>query len=421
MSGMLAVVDAADVRRADQESTLDAATINAARAIVEDVRVGGEPSLRGHAERFGEVRPGDPVWHDRGALLAAVQRIPARDADMLRRTAARVTGFALAQRAAVQECRVAVPGGEAGHTLEPIERVGCYVPGGRYPLPSTAIMTVATARAAGCAGVIAASPRPTDHTLAAAAIAGAHGLLAIGGAHAVAALAFGTPWAGPVDLICGPGNRWVTAAKHVVSTTVGIDMLAGPSELVVLADDTGDAGVIAADLLAQAEHDDLARPILVTTAPALADAVNREVARRVDLLGSRETARRACQNGFIAVAGSMGDAVAAVDRLAPEHLEIHTRDAWDVSRRIRHAGGVFVGALSAEVFGDFGFGPNHTLPTGGAARATAGLSVLTFLRARTWLRLDTRDDAAIRDAVHLAEIEGLPGHRASAAARLASE
>jgi phosphoribosyl-ATP pyrophosphohydrolase/phosphoribosyl-AMP cyclohydrolase/histidinol dehydrogenase len=280
-------------------------------------------------------------------------------------------------------------------------------------------MTAVTARAAGVAEVWVASPKPVDATLAAAAIAGADGLLAAGGAHAIAALAFG---AGPVpacDVVVGPGNRWVTAAKRLVAGRVGIDMLAGPSELVVLADATADPSTVAADLLAQAEHDPDALPILVTADSGLAAEVDRALELQLEGLPTRATAEAALANGFTVVVPDLAQAVAVCDRLAPEHLQVLTADADGVARRLSQWGGLFVGESSAEVFGDYGVGPNHTLPTGGVARFKGGLSVFDFLRIRTWLRLEPGEAAAgvARDAAALARIEGLEAHARAAERR----
>ena len=220
-------------------------------------------------------------------------------------------------------------------------------------------------------------------------------------------------------MIVGPGNRWVTAAKHLVSDRVGIDMLAGPSELLVLADDSADPALIAADLLAQAEHDDDAVPMLIATSDALPDPVERELRRQIATLPTSQTARAALQNGFALITSDMSTAIDFCDRLAPEHLEIICRDAAAVARRVSNAGAVFIGPASAEVFGDYGAGPNHVLPTGRSSRSRAGLSVFTFLRPRTWLRIDSaasvgniRDDAAA-----LARMESLEAHARSAGAR----
>ncbi|MBM4394404.1 MAG: histidinol dehydrogenase [Deltaproteobacteria bacterium] len=406
---------------ATRRGAVDAATLASASAIVDDVRRGGEAALRAHAERLGDLAPGDPLVIGRDALAAALAALPAARRDVLSRTAARIRAFAEAQRAALADVRVEVPGGLAGHAVVPVDRAGCYAPGGRFPLPSSVLMTVVAARAAGVPSVWVASPRPAPVTLAAAALAGADALLAAGGAHAIAALAFG---AGPVpacDAVVGPGNRWVTAAKQVVSGHVRIDMLAGPSELVVVADGGADPALVAADLLAQAEHDPDALPVLVAIGEAVADAVDAEVARQLATLPTAGTAAAAVANGFAVVVRDAAGAAAVCDRIAPEHLELALDDAAgaDVAGRVRHCGALFSGPFGGEVLGDYGAGPSHVLPTGGTARHTAGLSVLDFLRVRTWL--DVRDREAARplveDAIALARMEGLEGHARAAERR----
>jgi len=313
----------------------------------------------------------------------------------------------------------AIPGGAAGHTIAPVEAAGCYAPGGRFPLPSSVLMTVIPARAAGVETVWVASPRPTAATLAAAALSGADALLCAGGAHAIAALAYGAGPVPPCDAVVGPGSRWVTAAKQLIAGHVAIDMLAGPSELVVLADHSADAALVAADLLAQAEHDADARPLLVTTSEPLAEATEQQLSRQLADLPTAATARAALSNGFAVVANDLPEAVRLCDRIAPEHLALHVADAQAVAARVRHYGALFLGAQTAEVLGDYGAGPNHVLPTGGTARSTGGLSVLTFLRVRTWLRIDDSRAAAglYADAAALARLETLEAHARSATAR----
>jgi phosphoribosyl-ATP pyrophosphohydrolase/phosphoribosyl-AMP cyclohydrolase/histidinol dehydrogenase len=401
-------------------SPVDAPTLAAAKAILDDVRDHGEPALRAHAVRLGDVQPDAPLVLGRDDLAAAARALPAGDLALLERTASRIRAFADAQRAAFADIDVAVPGGRAGHALSPVDRAGCYAPGGRYPLPSSVLMTAVTARAAGVAEVWVASPRPALVTLAAAWVAGADALLTVGGAHAVGALAYGAGSVPRVDVIVGPGNRWVTAAKQLVAGQVGIDMLAGPSELVVLADASADPARIAADLLGQAEHDPDARPILVTWDPSLPDRVDAALARALETLPTALVARQAVANGFSVLCADVDEAIAVCDRLAPEHLEVLTVDAETVAARLRHYGGLFVGAGSAEVFGDYGVGPNHVLPTGTAARFSGGLNVLHFLRVRTWLRMDAGSpvlEPLIDDAAALARLEGLEAHARSAEAR----
>ncbi len=393
-----------------------------AAPIVEAVRLRGEAALREYAERFADVAAGGPLFLERATLDRALAGVPAADRARLERVAERIRVFAEAQKRALATVTVPVPGGAAGHWIAPLARAGCYAPGGRYPLPSSVLMTAVTARTAGVNEIWVASPRPGPMTLAAAAIAGADGVLAAGGAHAIAALAFG---AGPLpacDVVVGPGNRYVTAAKQLVSGggRVAIDMLAGPSELVVFADATASPAVVAADLLAQAEHDPDAVPVLVTVDPSHLDRVKAELARQLADLPTAAIARAALENGGVVVVANVDEGIAACDALAPEHLELCLRDATAVAPRLRAYGALFIGAGSAEVLGDYGAGPNHVLPTAGTARSKGGLSVYTFLRVRTWLRID--DSAAARplveDAAWFGRIEGLEGHARSAERRL---
>jgi phosphoribosyl-ATP pyrophosphohydrolase/phosphoribosyl-AMP cyclohydrolase/histidinol dehydrogenase len=405
--------------RVERRDPVDAATLAAAAAIVADVRRRGEPALREHAERRGDLAPGAPLVIDARDLRRALDAIPREDRGLLERTAARIRRFAEAQRASLRDLTVAIPGGEAGHTASPVERAGCYAPGGRFPLPSSVLMTVITARAAGVSEIWVASPKPVPMTLAAAAVAGADALVAAGGAQAIAALAYGAGIVPACDAVVGPGNRWVTAAKQLVAGRVTIDMLAGPSELVVFADDAADPAVVAADLLAQAEHDPDAFPVLVSLDRDLAGAVNAEVARQLAILPTRATAEAALKNGFIVVVPDVETGIGVCDALAPEHLELDLRDAAAVAPRMKHYGGLFVGFHAAEVLGDYGAGPNHTLPTGGTARSAGGLSVLTFLRVRTWLRIDdpTASQELVKDAIAFGRHEGLEGHARSAERR----
>jgi len=398
----------------------DAKTLAAAARIVEAVRTRGEVALRKHAERFGDVLPGAPLYHDRSDLAQARAGLAPDDRARLERVAARIRAFAVAQRSALGPVRVPVPGGVAEHRIAPIERAGCYAPGGRHPLPSSVLMTTVTARVAGVRDVWVASPRPQPLTLAAAAVAGADGVLAAGGAQAIAALAYGAGPIAPRDVIVGPGNRYVAAAKRLVSGAVAIDMLAGPSELTIFADGSADPATVAADLLAQAEHDPDAVPMLVTVDAALVERVERELACQLGDLPTADVARAALAHGGAVVVESTDDGIAACDAIAPEHLQLELRDADAVAPRLAHYGALFVGAGSAEVLGDYGAGPNHVLPTGGTARFSGGLSVYTFLRVRTWLRI--ADCAAARsvveDAVWLGRAEGLEAHARAAERRL---
>ncbi len=403
---------------------VDQATLASAAVIVADVRRRGAMALREHAERYGDIKPGEPLVHDRAALLAALDKCPRGERQLLEHAANRIRTFAQAQRACIRELQTTVAGGEAGHWIAPVASAGCYAPGGRFPLPSSVLMTAVTARIAGVRNLIVASPRPANIVLAAAAIADADALLAVGGAQAVAALAYGAaPFVTDVDLIVGPGNRWVTAAKHLVAGVVGIDMLAGPSEILIIADGDADPGLIAADLLAQAEHDADASVVLVTDNAPLISAVNQRLDEQLITLPTRETALAALRNSFAVCVADTEAAVAIADLVAPEHLVIMVGDAnasTDVARKCANYGAVFIGAMSDQVLGDYAAGPNHVLPTGGGSRFGGGLSVFTFLRVRTFLRMNGPSAAASAlrsEAAQLARLEGLEGHARAIEAR----
>lgn len=283
-------------------------------------------------------------------------------------------------------------------------------------------MTAVTARAAGCEVVVLASPRPAPITLAAAHLCQVDKFLCVGGAQAIAAMAYGVGSDIPsCDVIVGPGNKWVTAAKSIVSGHCGIDMLAGPSEVLVICDDTADAEVVAADLIAQAEHDVVARAILVSTSQDMIDAIDTQVSIQLSCLPepNQSTAREAMKQSFAVRCETLDQCISVSDDIAPEHLEIQTVDAWGVAQKCKNYGGLFVGKDAAEVLGDYGAGPNHTLPTGGTGRYTGGLSVFNFLRIRTYMRIDNAAESQdmVDDSIVMARLEGLEGHARAAEAR----
>ncbi|MDP9493981.1 MAG: histidinol dehydrogenase [Actinomycetota bacterium] len=390
-------------------------TLAEAAAIVEEVRRGGESALRQQAERLGDLEPGGEMVFDRNRLEATLASLTIDERRVLERVAGRIRSFAQAQRDSLQDLDIDVTGGRAGHRWIPVSSAGAYAPGGRYPLPSSVLMTVIPARVAGVTAVWVASPKPTPVTVAAAAVAGADGLLAVGGAQAIAALAFGTLTPAS-DLVVGPGNRWVTAAKKHLYGEIGIDGLAGPSEILVIADDSADPELVGADLLAQAEHDDDAVPMLITNSPALADQVDDAIGRQLSDLPTSETASRALENGFCLIVGSLPEAVSMSDRIAPEHLALHVDDPTPLVQQLRSYGSLFIGSGTAEAFADYGVGPNHVLPTGGGARFQSGLSVLTFLRSPTWVALD-EPEPLVEDTMLLARLEGLEAHARAAQIR----
>ena len=414
MSGLLRRVTPAEMN-GTRPAPAGADEGKVAADIVESVRNGGEEALRTHAEDLGDLDPGQSLTVDRDDLRIAFETLDPASRELLVRVHGRIESFARAQREGLSDLNISIEGGQAGHRWIPVNSVGAYAPGGRYPLPSSVLMTVTPARVAGVTSVWVASPRPSDLTLAAAWVAGADGVLAVGGAQAIAALAFGTVTPS-CDLIVGPGNKWVTAAKKHLFGEVGIDGLAGPSEILVIADDSADSAMVAADLLAQAEHDVDAIPMLVTTSSDLADRVDLELSAQLADLPTADVARAALGNGVCVVVGSLSRAAGVSDALAPEHLAIHAADPRAVAMQVRNYGSIFVGRSSAEAFADYGAGPNHVLPTGGGARYSSGLSVLTFLKASTWLAVDHPEDL-IEDTARLARLEGLEAHARAALGR----
>mmetsp|Transcript_25373 Transcript_25373/g.40933 ORF Transcript_25373/g.40933 Transcript_25373/m.40933 type:complete len:431 (+) Transcript_25373:1392-2684(+) len=403
---------------------IDAKTLGQSEEILNDVETGGVKGFLKHAIRLGDLKSEtDKYVFSKEDMKKAFDSLSEVDQNVLTRTGDRIRAFATVQRQSVKEVECSVPGGKAGQTLSAVKTAGCYAPGGRYPLPSSVLMTAITARVAGVSCVWVASPNPQPVTLGAAYVAGADALLGCGGAHAIGAFAFGMEGVvPPCDTIVGPGNRWVTAAKKLVSGRVAIDMLAGPSECLVVADETADPAVIAADLLAQAEHDTDALPILVTTDGKLPNKVNEELSKQLETLTTAAVAKVAVSKGFYVVCATIEEAAAVSNIIGPEHLEVMTQDSDKDAKLMTSYGGLFIGQKSAEVIGDYGAGPNHVLPTSGSARYTGGLSVFTFLRIRTWLRLDDENSEAqtqlLEDSVRLARLEGLEGHARAAECRL---
>ena len=342
-----------------------------------------------------------------------------------------IRGFAARQRATLVDFEVqTLPGVYLGQRQIPVARVGAYIPAGRVPMLATPFMTVLVAKEAGVGQVVACSPprggkgihAPVLHSMA---TSGADAIFALGGVQALAAMAFGIEGLSPVDMIVGPGNAFVAEAKRQLFGRVGIDLLAGPSEITVLADESADPQLVAADLLAQAEHGPTSPAVLVTTSEAFARAVVAEIERHLDRLarlnGADAIPRRAWRDhGAALVTASPEDAVTAVDGLAPEHLEVHTdRDGW-YFERLRNYGSVFLGQRATVAFSDKAIGTNHTLPTGQAARYTGGLSVAKFLKTLTFQRIDEDAGvAAIAPAVaEISRADMMPAHEATATLRL---
>ncbi|NHA67750.1 histidinol dehydrogenase [Phycicoccus flavus] len=406
------------------------AALGAVRPVVEDVRERGAAALHDAAERFDGVRPPAlrvPAEVVAGALETLDPLVRAALEESIRR--ARLVHAD--QRRSEGVTRVA-PGGTVRERWVPVDRVGLYVPGGRAVYPSSVVMNVVPAQEAGVPSLAVASPPQRDHggwphptILAACALLGVDEVYAVGGAQAVAALAYGFEEDGavcePVSLVTGPGNIYVTAAKRLLKGLIGIDSEAGPTEIGVLADDTADPEHVAADLVSQAEHDPLAAAVLVTDSPALAAAVEEALGRRVSATKHTERVAEALagRQSAVVLVDDLEVGLDVVNAYAAEHLEIHTADAAAVAARVRNAGAVFVGTWAPVSLGDYCAGSNHVLPTGGCACHSSGLSVQSFLRG---IHVVEYDEAALREVgghvVVLARAEDLPAHGEAVLARV---
>ncbi len=388
----------------------------AARQVIAEVRAGGDGALRALTQKF-ENRTLTAVELPRAEWQAAAAKVDPRVRAALERAAARIRSFH--EREKHPGFETTEDGITLGLRVAPLERVGVYVPGGTARYPSTVLMTAVPAKVAGVREVVMVTPGPSPETLAAALVAGVDRVFPIGGAQAVAALAYGTETVPRVDKIVGPGNAYVTAAKRLVFGDVGIDMLAGPTEVVIAADASAHPAWVAADLLAQAEHDVLAVAILVAVGRDVADSVVAEVGKQLAALPRKEIAEKALANqGAVIVVGTVGEAIALVNRLAPEHAGLAIENAAALAPQVTNAGAVFVGHHASEAIGDYFAGPSHVLPTGGSARFASPLGVADFLKRTSFIEYTAAAVARqADDIVALAEVEGLSGHGRSVSAR----
>jgi histidinol dehydrogenase len=398
----------------------------AVAAILEDVRARGDAAVLEYAERFDGGRPA-ALRVPEAEIAAALDRVDADYAAALRRAARNIEAFHRAQMGEEPPIETE-PGVRVWRVWRPLERIGVYVPGGGALYPSCLLMAAVPARVAGVAEVAVCTPagaggRVPDAVLAAAAIAGVREVYAVGGVQAIGALAYGTEAIRRVDKIFGPGSAYVAAAKALVASEVAVDLPAGPSEVLIVADGEANPAWVAADLLAQAEHGPESACVLVTTSPELAEAVRAEVARQLERLATADVIRASlAAHGALLVADSPDAALDFANAYAAEHLELHGADAEAWLPRVRHAGSVFLGQWSAVAAGDYATGGNHTLPTAGYARGFGPLALEAFGRKMQVQRLTADGLAGLRPTIErLAATEGLPAHAASVGARFAAE
>ena len=414
-------------KAADRNFKDDPSVFTSVREIIDRVRNDGDKALSYYSNKFGALAA-DSFRVSEKDINEAYSGISADLRSAIEEAAYNIRNFALLQRDTLRPLLATETFGGIflGHSVIPVDSCCCYVPGGNHPLFSTALMLVIPAKIAGVKRVCAAVPPmsgsrlPHPATLAALKTAGADEIYSVGGAQAVAAFAYGTESIVPVSMIVGPGNKYVTEAKRQVYGKVGIDFVAGPSEVLVIADEKADPAIIAADILAQSEHDVDAAGILITTSKEIAEKVSSEVKKQLADLDTADIAAEAWEkNGIIMVADSLEDAAEAANEIAPEHLEINTEEPDKLVPLLRNYGSLFIGEGSAEVFGDYVAGTNHTLPTMGAAKYTGGVSVMTFLKVCTFQRITAEGaDLLAPVAEVMALNEGLSAHAGAARVRM---
>jgi histidinol dehydrogenase len=407
------------------EAAQDPAVESAVAGILADVKARGDAALLEYTRRYDRAQCDSVAALEvpRSELKAAGRRMPAPTRKALEAAVKRVRAYHRKQVAGSWRYRDAI-GAELGQRVTPLDRVGIYVPGGKAAYPSTVIMNAVPAKVAGVREIIMVAPAPggtrSDLVLAAAAMCGVDRVFAIGGAQAVAALAYGTATVPAVDKIVGPGNAYVAAAKRRVFGVVGIDMVAGPSEVVVVCDGKTDADWVAMDLFAQAEHDELAQAILITPNAAFLDAVAASMERQLAAMPRREViAASLAKRGALIRCRDLREACEVVNRIAPEHLELSVERPDALLPRIRHAGAIFLGRESSEALGDYCAGPNHVLPTSRTARFSSPLGVYDFQKRSSVIRIPRKAAAKLgKIAAELARGEGLTAHAMSAEYRM---
>ena len=405
----------------------DAALTNTVLGIIDKVRTDKDKALIQYAQNFDHIDI-DSVLITREQIENAYKQVSQETIDHIKFAAKQIENYAKHQLATMQEMefKSEVPGVTLGHRRIPVETVGSYIPSGRYPLPSSALMNILTAKVAGVKNVYACAPPfkgyGTIHpvVLVAMDISGADEIYCMGGAQAIAAFAYGTETVKKVDLIVGPGNKYVTEAKRQVLGDVGIDSLAGPSEVLIIADETAKPLNVAIDLLGQGEHDPDAKPILVSTSQKLIDDAMIELERLLKDLPTKEVAKVSWENnGRVILADNMQEAIDITNEIAPEHLEVQTDDALDIAKKLDNYGSLFIGHWTPVAFGDFVSGTNHTLPTMSTARYSSGLWVGTFLKCGFYQHLTEEGCRNLSETcMHIAELEGLYAHRDSVRLRV---
>ncbi len=389
--------------------------VESVKKILDDIRKRKDIAVKEYTKKFDNFEITN-FQLTKDQINKAYSQIDKKTVSALKFAAKNIRNFAKNQLKSLEDFEINNAGVICGQRIVPIEKIGCYVPGGRYPLPSTALMTVIPAKVAGVSEVIVCSPKICPVTIVAADVAGADKIFNVGGVQAIGAMAYGTESIPKVDKIVGPGNQYVAAAKKEVYGIVGIDFIAGPSEVLIIADDSGNPDFIAADLLAQAEHDPSSRAEVITFSKELAEKISVSIEKQLLALKTRDIAKKSIdKNGAIILADNINEAIEIANKRAPEHLELQIKNPDTIIPKLKNYGSLFIGEYSAEVFGDYCSGPNHTLPTNGCARYTGGLSVKEYVKVLTYQKI-TKEASKdlIKIASILAEVEGLFGHKNAA-------
>jgi len=389
--------------------------IESVSSIINDVKRNGDKAVIEYSQKFGDGLI-ESLELTKEEIDEAIKQVPEDVIECLKKAIENVKNFAKTQLSTITETETEISGAILGQKIVPLERVGAYVPGGNYPLPSSAIMSTVPAKIAGVKEVIVCSPRIKPVTIAACKLAGVDRIFRIGGVQAIAAMAYGTETVPKVDKIVGPGNKYVTAAKKEVYGVCGIDFLAGPSEVMIVADESANPDFIAADMLAQAEHDADAEAYLITISEKIARDVQTNIEKFLKTLETADIAIKALEHSVIIIVDNMDQAVEIANKKAPEHLEICFEGDYEAKDRFKNYGSLFIGNYSAEVFGDYCSGTNHVLPTNGVARYSGGLSVFDFIKILTYQKITQNSAQKILSPVasKIAEIEGLYAHKLSA-------
>lgn len=399
-------------------SKIEFESISSVNEIINAVKKDGDVAIKKYAKKFGD---GDLTAFKltEDEIKEAINQVDEKTIETIKFAIKNVSEFAKAQLSSVKDLEVEVNGNILGHKIIPLDSVGCYIPGGNYPLPSSAVMTVVPAKVAGVKRVVAMSPKIQPVTVAAAYYAGADEIYRIGGVQAVAAMAYGTKSIQKVNKIVGPGNKFVTSAKKQVFGECGIDFLAGPSEVLIIADETANPAFVAADMLAQCEHDKDARAFLICFSKEFAEKVDKKAQEYLETLETKEIAEISYAKSYAVVVSYLDDAVSLSNQKAPEHLELCMENAENLINKFTNYGSLFIGNYSAEVFGDYVSGTNHTLPTNQVAKYSGGLSVFDYIKIQTYqiIREKAIKETALR-ASHLAAKEGLFAHKLAADVRL---